>query len=258
MVGLLEAKKTHRHLYIFMEYCSGGSLEQLLREKGRLGEEDAMRKFGQIVRGMQVLAACSVVHRDLKPANILLSGEVVRIADFGLARKCREGELLQSYKGSPLNMAPEILRGHSYSEKVDVYSAGTVLYEMLFGVAPHEASTFPQLLAAIDRGVQDFHSVKLTKEIRVLLRGMLQSDPAERLTINGVVELLTSYEEAQREKRLNNYRQLSLSGLVNYGAMGAMMAALGLGSSAPRVPSPPSCMDLRLYGRLCSRLAVRS
>ena len=77
-----------------------------------------------------------IVHRDLKSANILLHKGHVKIADFGLACKYSKERMLQTFAGSPLNMAPEIIRGHFYTNKVDVYSAGAVLYEMLFGVPP--------------------------------------------------------------------------------------------------------------------------
>jgi len=88
-----------------MEYCEEGTLESLLKRSARLPEQQAMALFTQIARGMQVMRTCNVVHRDLKPANILLKQGVVKIADFGLATKFN-GELMQSYKGSPLNMAP--------------------------------------------------------------------------------------------------------------------------------------------------------
>ena len=77
---------------------------------------------------MRVLTACKVLHRDIKPANILLHRGKVKLADFGLAKRFLQGELHSTFAGSPLNMAPEIIRGREYSEKVDVYSAGTVLY----------------------------------------------------------------------------------------------------------------------------------
>ncbi len=75
-------------------------------KKGPLPEEEALSYFSQIVRGLQVLSAAGVVHRDLKPANILIKDKTIKIADFGLARKYHRGELLSSYKGTPLNMAP--------------------------------------------------------------------------------------------------------------------------------------------------------
>ena len=88
-----------------MEYCPEGTLEQLIRE-GPMSEAEAMVYFVQIVKGLQVLSASGVVHRDLKPANVLLKGKTIKIADFGLAKRYNNGDMLNSYKGTPLNMAP--------------------------------------------------------------------------------------------------------------------------------------------------------
>lgn len=123
-----------------MEYCEGGNLAEYIERNRRLPELEALRLFGQLIKGMSCMKAMNIIHRDLKPANIMLKNGNIKIVDFGLARKFYNGELMRTYVGSPLNMAPEILKGQSYTEKVDVYSAGTILYEMLYGVSPYEAN----------------------------------------------------------------------------------------------------------------------
>ena len=102
MEGLI---KTVNNIYLFMEYCPQGTLEQLL-QNGPLSEEEAMKYFVQIVKGMHALNMTGIVHRDLKSANLLLSGKIVKIGDFGLAKKYNKESMLTSYKGTPLNMAP--------------------------------------------------------------------------------------------------------------------------------------------------------
>jgi serine/threonine-protein kinase ULK2 len=153
---LIDVKKSRNNLYIFLEYCHEGTLAELIEAKGRMSEAEGMAIFAQIVKGMQVLAVNKVIHRDLKPTNILLNDGVVKIADFGLAKKFMNTELHQTFAGSPLQMAPEIMRGDSYTEKVDVYSAGSILYEMLYGKAPFDflGRDFQILLKAKDRGIK--------------------------------------------------------------------------------------------------------
>lgn len=90
-----------------------------------------------------------IVHRDLKPANILFQNGSIKIADFGLARKFSKNEMMQTFAGTPFNMAPEVLRGKGYNYKVDIYSAGTVLYEMLYGVVPFKGKDHSSLLEEI-------------------------------------------------------------------------------------------------------------
>jgi serine/threonine protein kinase len=151
-----------------------------------------MAIFAQIVRGLQVLAVNKVIHRDLKPTNILLKEGVVKIADFGLARKFINTELLQTFAGSPLQMAPEILRGDPYSEKVDVYSAGTILYEMLFGRNPFEIQTrdFNLLLKVKDRGLKDSKCGKVSPRVKQFLKEMLDPNPETRISMNGVLDFM--------------------------------------------------------------------
>lgn len=98
------------------------------------------------------MKALKIIHRDLKPANIMLKDSRAKIVDFGLARKYARGEMMTSFAGTPFNMAPEIIKGRLYDEKVDIYSAGTVLYEMLFGVCPFKGSDEADLLKMIERG----------------------------------------------------------------------------------------------------------
>lgn len=77
---------------------------------------------------MSSMKSLNIIHRDLKPANIMLKNGNIKIVDFGLARKFYNGQLMRTYVGSPMNMAPEILQGKTYTDKVDIYSVGTILY----------------------------------------------------------------------------------------------------------------------------------
>jgi serine/threonine protein kinase len=67
---------------------------------------EALRLFGQLIKGMNYMKSMNIIHRDLKPANIMLQNGNIKIIDFGLARKFCHGELMVTYVGSPLNMAP--------------------------------------------------------------------------------------------------------------------------------------------------------
>jgi serine/threonine-protein kinase ULK/ATG1 len=90
------------------------------------------------------------LHRDLKLANILKHNGYLKIADFGFAKLLEnDDELASTMLGSPLNMAPEVLNGNDYGNKADIWSIGTVFYELLFGKPPYTAGNMIDLLKNI-------------------------------------------------------------------------------------------------------------
>ncbi|KAF2866746.1 hypothetical protein BDV95DRAFT_196779 [Massariosphaeria phaeospora] len=134
-------------VYIFMEYCSGGSLAGLL-EHGRIEDETVIMVYAlQMLEGLAYLHDSSVVHRDIKPENILLDHNgVIKFVDFGAAKViARQGRTLagdqgrqRSMTGTPMYMSPEVIRGTSLGRlgAVDVWSLGCVVLEMATGRRP--------------------------------------------------------------------------------------------------------------------------
>jgi len=118
IVELYEIKKTEKHIYLLMEYCGGGDLHKLLRKGGALPPHRVHGFMRQLASGMHFLWSNHFIHRDLKPQNLLLSsseeGAVLKIADFGFARHLETASLAETLCGSPLYMAPEILRFQKY------------------------------------------------------------------------------------------------------------------------------------------------
>lgn len=165
-------------LCIITEFCHGGSLFGALRRRSwreRLSLNDLVVIARHIARGMRFLHACSIIHRDLKSQNILLDRNVeegcpvVKIADFGLSRKFKQGAgsrpapsnaaaaagdtagwstkgIMTSETGTYRWMSPEVIRHEPYNQKVDVYSYGVVVWELFaceipfFGMTPIQAA----------------------------------------------------------------------------------------------------------------------
>lgn len=86
------------------------------------------------------IAESGFLHRDLKPANILLKDKVVKIADFGFAKRVTSNTKETVNVGSPLYMSPEALQNNIYSIKNDIWSVGVIFYEILHGKAPWTCS----------------------------------------------------------------------------------------------------------------------
>jgi serine/threonine-protein kinase ULK/ATG1 len=87
--------------------------------------------------------------RDFKLANILRHNGSLKIADFGFSKLLGKDDLASTMLGSPLNMAPEVLNGSEYDSKADIWSIGTVFYELLFGRPPFTAGNMIDLLKNI-------------------------------------------------------------------------------------------------------------
>lgn len=93
------------------------------------------------------------MHRDIKLDNILLDGRGnVKIADFGVSKQIGNDTVLIDHCGTPAYIAPEILLGKSYSLNVDLWSAGVVLFAMLYGTVPFKAPTIEELNTQIMQG----------------------------------------------------------------------------------------------------------
>lgn len=141
-------------LYIAMELLQGTELRDLLQQ-GPLVPALAVDIAAQVARGLSAAHERGVVHRDVKPSNIMVVGERhAKVMDFGVARvqaselRTRTGVLI----GSPKYMSPEQVGGHPVDHRSDIFSLGSVLYEMVTGKPPFEGAELPKLLNDILHG----------------------------------------------------------------------------------------------------------
>jgi serine/threonine protein kinase len=110
-----------------------------------------------MLKAFRTLTKYNIMHRDIKPGNILLHNGVIKIADFGFCKPLNSSkDLAQTMLGSPIYMAPEILKGEVYTIKADIWSLGVVLYEMLFGFCPFEEKSIAKLLTLLEEGTVTF------------------------------------------------------------------------------------------------------
>ncbi|RFU73416.1 serine threonine kinase pdd7p [Trichoderma arundinaceum] len=168
----------------------------------------------QLASALEFLRSKNYVHRDVKPQNLLLlpsqafrekrnlpimeasqdslipmsgiaSLPMLKLADFGFARVLPSTSLADTLCGSPLYMAPEILRYERYDAKADLWSVGTVLYEMISGKPPFRARNHVELLRKIEAAedvIKFPKEVTITSEMKSLVRSLLKRSPVERLS----------------------------------------------------------------------------
>uniref|UniRef100_A0A8B9RJB7 Mitogen-activated protein kinase kinase kinase 12 n=1 Tax=Astyanax mexicanus TaxID=7994 RepID=A0A8B9RJB7_ASTMX len=124
---------------IIMEYCAQGQLYEVLRAGRKITPSLLVDWAMGIAGGMNYLHLHKIIHRDLKSPNMLIThDDLVKISDFGTSKELREKSTKMSFAGTVAWMAPEVIRNEPVSEKVDIWSFGVVLWEMLTGEIPYK------------------------------------------------------------------------------------------------------------------------
>ena len=137
VIKLFAAFHSKEYLHFVVDFCSGGELFYLLQNKRLFTEQEAKFYFSEILLGLEFIHDQNVLYRDLKPENIFIDIDGhIKLADFGLSKIQKQGDLNETYCGSAEYMSPEMLNGDCYSYGIDYYSLGAVLYEMVTGLPP--------------------------------------------------------------------------------------------------------------------------
>jgi tRNA A-37 threonylcarbamoyl transferase component Bud32 len=138
IVTLFDAGQDGEMYYITMELLEGMPLQQILRQRGRLGPRDAAKLGLQIANGLQYAHEQRIVHRDIKTGNLFFTrGKTIKIMDFGLAKMVEEVRRASTViGGTPYYMAPEQSLGEAVDHRADLYALGVTFYELLTGRVP--------------------------------------------------------------------------------------------------------------------------
>lgn len=185
---------------VITEYLSEGSLRAYLHKlEGKIISLQKLIAFSlDIARGMEYIHSQGVIHRDLKPENVLINGDShLKIADFGIA--CEEAycDLLADDPGTYRWMAPEMIRRKSYGRKVDVYSFGLILWEMLTGTIPYEDMTPIQAaFAVVNKNSRPIIPSNCPPAMRALIEQCWSLNPDKRPDFWQVVKVLEQFESS--------------------------------------------------------------
>lgn len=189
-------------IYIVLKYMIKGDLFDYLYNScdGVMSENEAKKYIYQIARGLKYLHSVGVIHRDIKLENLLLDEfDCVKIGDFGWSvekssynkNECREnkGENIKIVCGTKEYMSPEILRGDVHDEKVDIWSLGIIMHELLTGSIPFKKKFIENdvLFKKHVLGLKIKYPSKLSKEAVDLMKKMLEKDPNKRITAEQIM-----------------------------------------------------------------------
>lgn len=215
IVRLIDLKKTKSHCYIVMEFCNGGDLSGCLKKYKTahhrpFSEQIVQYIMRQVVSGIAFLHSNKIIHRDLKLDNILVTfptekdknslnmmKATAKIIDFGFATKLHSSKSNLTYTvlGTPSNMDPQILQNmetrtpnqQGYDEKADIWSLGTLCYEMLVGHMAFCGSSMQELFQKVRQGTYSLPT-NLSKEVVSFINVMLQKDPNKRMSAKDLLK----------------------------------------------------------------------
>ncbi|KAI0515824.1 hypothetical protein KFK09_008492 [Dendrobium nobile] len=175
-------------VYLILDLCPGPDLFDRIASHGSFYENEAAAIITELVEAIAECHRRGIAHRDIKPENILFgSNGRLLLADFGCAALFEKGERsLKGKVGTAAYAAPEVLAGQNYDEKVDVWSAGVVLYLLLGWTLPFNGETVEEIEAAVKKGdpvcfPKEFFP-ELSRGAEDLIEQMLARDPAKRLS----------------------------------------------------------------------------
>ena len=217
-----------------MEFIEGESLRDVLERWRPINPEIALALVHQICRGLEHAHAKGIVHRDIKPGNVMLTRlGAVKIADFGLAKLTQGTSVntaVDSILGTPLYMSPEQAFGESVDQRSDLFSLGTVLYELLTGKQPFASENYMGVIQNI-----------INKEIP----GIRDVNPAVPEAVEEIVAKALARNRDERFQSAREFREaiervLGLEGLSR--ALAAIPVLLERNTETRMIPMSATAM----------------
>ncbi|NWV91830.1 MYLK2 kinase, partial [Machaerirhynchus nigripectus] len=210
LIQLYDAIETPREIILFMEFVEGGELfERIIDDDYHLTEVDCMVFVRQICEGIRFMHHMCVLHLDLKPENILCvaaTGHMVKIIDFGLARRYNPNEKLKVNFGTPEFLSPEVVNYEQVSYTTDMWSMGVITYMLLSGLSPFlgddDTETLNNVLAAnwyFDE--ETFESV--SDEAKDFVSNLIIKDKSARMSADQCLQHPWLNNLAEKAKRSN-------------------------------------------------------
>jgi len=208
-VECFDLEKNNQDMFcIVLEWAEKGDLKDYLRQKGQpgLAEPEVSRLVTQIVDGVQFFQKNNLVHRDIKLQNILLDKDNnVKFTDFGLATKLSSrNDKMNTFCGTPNYLPPEMIARNGYSNQVDIWSLGILIYQLLVGRPPVEGDNPKDTMKKIP--LSEIHIPELLSEhAKDLISKTLEKNPTRRISIEN---LLDHPFLARRERTMSDISDL--------------------------------------------------
>ena len=198
LLKLVTNFEDENNIYIILPLCKNGQLYDLLHKSNKKVKNIFIKKYlYQTIQAIKELHKKKIIHRDIKPENILIDDkDNALLSDFGIATHCKEGEKRNTYCGTDEYLAPEVIRGQPYDEKIDIWAIGILIYECIspLGKTPFNKIDF---LKRTDDNKE--YIIKNEKDLKInydknfdplaknLIEKILKINPKERLSISNIL-----------------------------------------------------------------------
>ncbi|XP_068647491.1 serine/threonine-protein kinase TIO-like isoform X2 [Aristolochia californica] len=188
IIEMLDAFESSQEFCVVTEFAQG-ELFEVIEDDKCLPEEQVQLIAKQLVRALYYLHKNRIIHRDMKPQNILIgAGSTVKLCDFGFARAMSTNTVvLRSIKGTPLYMAPELVREQPYNHTADLWSLGVILYELFVGQPPFYTNSVYALIKHIVNDPVKYPE-NMSASFKNFLKGLLSKEPQKRMTWPALLE----------------------------------------------------------------------
>ena len=176
IVKFHENYKKNNYYNILLEYIDGGTLESKINLKikhyKKFNNDEIKKYITQLSDGLKYIHSFKIIHRDVKPSNLLLTKQnILKISDFGVSREYNTMENIKTFIGTPYYLAPEMVCGYKYNNKVDYWALGCILYELVSLKRPFDGKSIYSLVNKISNGRYNIRIIpfKYQKIIKNLL-----------------------------------------------------------------------------------------
>ena len=215
IVKYYDSYEEDNSFYIIMEYCDNSDLSDFIKKykkDGKLIDENIIYIIVlDICKGLKEIHSKSLIHRDLKPENLFISKDYkIKIGDFGISKiLINTIHARTEYVGTGYYMAPEIYKKEAYTNKIDIWSLGCIIYELF---TLNKCFETENLIGLGNEIMNEKHKKIKNKEWQNIIDKLLNKNSKNRPNINEVIELIIKLNNKNNiieEKYLNNLDEIS-------------------------------------------------
>ncbi|CAF1477782.1 unnamed protein product [Rotaria sordida] len=204
-----------QRIFLLLEYAPGGELYRRMQKDKIIQENQAAGYVYQLCNALSYLHSKQIIHRDIKPENILIGVYgILKLADFGWSAESNQANKRTTLCGTLDYLAPEMLNGSGYDEKIDLWCLDIFTYEMIVGKPPFDSQNQQDTIRLIRTNQLSFPST-ISNDARHLISQLIRPNPSDRMPLNQVIQHQWIIQYANIKSIDDNYQKVYKSTFYN-------------------------------------------